>query len=235
MDGKLFLIPNTLGDSKHSLVFPVINKEIILSLDIFIIEDLRSSRRFLKKNEYPGNFDNVQFILLNEHSKEADSTQELLDLFMTGKNIGLLSDAGMPCLADPGMMAVQLAHQVNYKVIPLIGPSSLFLALAASGLNGQKFAFHGYLPIKQNECSKVIRNLENNAAELNQTQLFIEAPYRNQRMLDIILKTCHPDTQLCIACDITLESEYIKTKAVSSWKTQPPDIHKKPTVFLLSK
>jgi len=232
--GKLYLIPTKLGDSEYTNIFPELNKKIILSLKSFIIEDLRSARRFLKSLKYPGNFDDVNFYILNEHTQEND-TDEYLDAIFKGQNIGLLSDAGMPCIADPGNIIVQRSHRENIRVIPLIGPSSIFLALAASGFNGQQFSFHGYLPIKENERVKKLKELERNCLHNNQTQIFIETPYRNQKMLESIVKTCNADTLLCIGCDLTLESEYIKTKTVSEWRKLNPPIQKRPAVFLLSR
>lgn len=233
MKGKLYLIPTKLGDSDYASVFPELNKKIILSLRHFIIEDLRTSRRFLKSVNYPGNFDDVQLYMLNEHTK-AEDTLKYLEAIYKGENIGLLSDAGMPCIADPGNSIVQKAHRENIKVIPLIGPSSIFLALAASGFNGQHFTFNGYLPIKENERIKKLRELEKKAVQQNQTQIFIETPYRNLRLFESILKTCNPNLMLCIAADITLEDEYIQSKTVSEWKKINPPIQKRPAVFLLS-
>ncbi len=232
--GNLYLIPTKLGESNYSAVFPELNREIILSLKTFIIEDIRSARRFLKSLKYPGNFDDVQFHILNEHTHEEDTYNYLENIFK-GNNIGLLSDAGMPCIADPGNIIVQRAHRENIKVIPLIGPSSIFLALAASGFNGQEFSFNGYLPIKEAEKSKKLKELEKKVCQNNQTQIFIEAPYRNQKIFESILKTCNAETMLCIACDITLENEYIKTKTVLEWQKQNLPIQKRPTVFLLSR
>ena len=232
--GNLYLIPTKLGESDYSSVFPKLNKELILSLKSFIIEDIRSARRFLKSLNYPGNFDDVRFYILNEHTHE-EETNNYLENISIGKNVGLLSDAGMPCIADPGNIIVQRAHRENIRIIPLIGPSSIFLALAASGFNGQQFTFHGYLPIKDNERTKKLKELEKSSMQYNQTQLFIETPYRNQKIFESILKICNADTMLCIACDLTLESEYIKTKAVSEWKKHTPPIQKRPAVFLLSR
>jgi 16S rRNA (cytidine1402-2'-O)-methyltransferase len=231
--GYLYLIPTKLGESDYSAVFPDLNCKIILSLRTFIIEDIRSARRFLKSLKYPGNFDNVQFLILNEHTL-IEETNEYLDHIFKGENIGLLSDAGMPCIADPGNIIVQRAHREDIKVIPLIGPSSIFLALAASGFNGQEFSFHGYLPVKDGERSKKLKELEKKVWQSKQTQIFIEAPYRNQKIFESILKTCNAETMLCIACDLTLKNEYIKTKTVSEWRKSDPPIQKRPTVFLLS-
>ncbi len=232
--GKLYLIPTKLGESDYTSIFPELNKKIILSLKSFIIEDLRSARRFLKSLKYPGNFDDVQFHTLNEHTEEKN-TYEYLETIFKGKDLGLLSDAGMPCIADPGNIIVQRAHQENIRVIPLIGPSSIFLALAASGFNGQQFCFHGYLPIRENEKIKKLKELEKSCIQENQTQIFIETPYRNQAIFETITKVCDANTKVCIACDLTLENEYIKTKTVFEWKKQNPPIQKRPVVFLLSR
>lgn len=233
-NGNLYLIPTKLGESDYTAVFPELNREIILSIKTFIIEDIRSTRRFLKSLKYPGNFDDVQFHILNEHTHE-EETYDYLENIFKGENIGLLSDAGMPCIADPGNIIVQRAHKENIKVTPLIGPSSIFLALAASGFNGQEFSFHGYLPIKEAERTKKLKELEKKIWQSKQTQIFIEAPYRNQKIFESILKICNAETMLCIACDLTLKDEYIKTKAVSEWRKYNPPIQKRPAVFLLSR
>lgn len=231
--GKLYLIPAKLGDTEYKTIFPELNREIILSLKSFIVEDIRSARRFLKSLKYPGNFDDVNFYILNEHTKE-EETIEYLNCIDKGENIGILSEAGMPCIADPGNIIVQHAHRENIRIIPLVGPSSLFLALAASGFNGQCFTFEGYLPIRDAEKSKKIKELEKRAWLNNQTQIFIETPYRNIKLFENILSNCKKESMLCIACDLTLENEYIKSMSISEWRRQQPPIHKRPTVFLLS-
>lgn len=231
---RLYLIPTTLGDSDHEQIFPPINKEIILKLSTFIVEDLRSARRFLKRENYPGDFDDTTFHLLNEHTREEETFSFLISE-NNNEEVGLMSEAGMPCLADPGSFIVKQAHHLGIKVIPLTGPSSIILALIASGFNGQSFVFHGYLPIKINERTKVIKDLENIAWKKNQTQIFIEAPYRNQKLLSSILEICHKDTMLCIASNVTLSSELIVSKPILAWRKASPSINKKPTVFLLSK
>lgn len=232
--GKLYLIPATLGESSYEAIFPNFNKELILSIDTFIIEDLRSARRFLKSLKYPGNFDNVNFYLLNEHT-EPEETSQYLDDIIEGKDVGILSEAGMPCIADPGNVIVQMAHRKEIDVVPLIGPSSIFLSLAASGFNGQNFSFLGYIPINPNERSNYLKEIEKKVWKLNQTQIFIEAPYRNLKLFESIVQSCSPNTMLCIACDITLGTEFIRTKSIAEWKKIKPDIHKRPTVFLLYK
>ncbi len=230
--GTLYLIPTKLGESAYESIFPELNKKIILSIKTFIIEDLRSSRRFLKSINYPGNFEDVQFHILNEHTKR-EETQHYLNKIYQEENIGLLSDAGMPCIADPGNIIVQRAHEENINIKALIGPSSIFLALAASGFNGQNFTFHGYLPIKDQERNRTIKEIEKRVWQNNQTQVFIETPYRNQKMFEALLKNCSEGLKLCIACDVTLNEEFIQTKYIADWKKQKPPIHKRPTVFLL--
>ena len=232
--GKLYLIPAKLGESSYEYIFPNINKELILSIHTFIIEDLRSARRFLKSLNYPGNFDDVDFLLLNEHTK-AEDTSQYLDAIGKGKDVGILSEAGMPCIADPGNVIVQMAHRKNIAVIPLIGPSSIFLSLAASGFNGQNFSFLGYIPIKPDERSAYLKDLEKRAWKLNQTQIFIETPYRNIKLLESIIQNCTANTMLCIACDLTLNTEFIRTKSIAEWKKTKAEIHKRPTVFLIYK
>ena len=231
--GILYLIPTTLGTSVYNKVFPELNREIILSLKNFIIEDIRSARRFLKSLNYPGNFDDVNFQDLNKHTDEAD-TFSYLDPLGESQNIGLMSEAGVPCLADPGNIIVKQAHERGYKVVPLIGPSSILLALIASGFNGQNFSFVGYLPVKPFDRNRKIKELESNARKTGQTSIFIETPYRNTQLFKAITENCHPETMLCIAADITLETEFIASKNIAKWKKSLPDIQKRPTVFLIS-
>lgn len=231
--GTLYLIPTTLGTSDYSKVFPELNREIILSLKNFIIEDIRSARRFLKSVNYPGNFDDVTFQDLNKHTDEADTFTYLKPLAKS-QDIGLMSEAGVPCLADPGNIIVKQAHEQGYKVVPLIGPSSIILALIASGFNGQNFSFVGYLPVKPFDRNRKIKELESIARKTGQTSIFIETPYRNTQLFNAITESCHPDTMLCIAADITLETEFIVSKNIAKWKKSPPDIRKRPTVFLIS-
>lgn len=229
---NLYLIPNKLGTSIYSRIFPDLNKKIILSIKKFIIEDIRYGRRFLMSIGYTENFEDVSFYILNEHTKSEEIFNDLEEI-ADGENIGLLSDSGMPCIADPGNIVVQWAHQKDIKVIPLVGPSSIFLALAGSGLNGQSFTFNGYLPINKINRNQKLKELNNKVLHTNQTQIFIETPYRNIQMFESIIKTCSLEISLCIACDITLKNEYIKTKSIFEWKKYPPPIQKRPTVFLL--
>lgn len=211
---------------------PNFNLQILLKINTFIVEELRSARRFLRKAGYNNNFETVTFYLLNEHTP-GDEVSGMLENALKGHHIGLLSEAGLPCIADPGNLAVRMAHQKGIRVIPLTGPSSIMLALMASGLNGQNFVFHGYLPVKPDERTKALRELEHIALKTNQTQIFIETPYRNMQMLESILKTCHPSLSLCVAADLTLDTEWIKSMPVHEWKKQKQELNKRPAVFLL--
>ncbi len=198
----------------------------------FIAEDRRSARRFLRKAGYKTDFATTWMGELNEHTP-AEEYPNLIKPLEEGKDVGLLSEAGVPCLADPGAEIVKIAQQKNIKVVPLIGPSSILLALMASGFNGQNFAFHGYLPRKQKEREAMLKILEKNCYQTHQTQIFIETPYRNLQMLESILKRCHPETLLCVGCDLTLPSESIRTMSIRQWAKEPLPYHKRPAVFLL--
>ncbi|OYT16267.1 MAG: SAM-dependent methyltransferase [Bacteroidetes bacterium 4572_77] len=234
--GHLYLIPNTLGDTKLSDILPQGNMDIILNIKNFIVEDLRTARRFLSKTGWKGKIDELSFYLLNEHSRIND-IQQHLEQVENGNHIGLLSDAGTPCVADPGADIVAMAHERNIRVIPLVGPSSILLSLMASGFNGQNFAFLGYLPREKGSREKSIKNLERTALKNDQTQIFIEAPYRNMQILESLLKSCSNDTRICVARDITLEDELIISQSVGEWKKSnfKPDLHKRNTIFLLYK
>ena len=231
--GTLFLIPVFLSDTNTNEIFPSVNLEIINSLNDFIVEDLRTARRFLRKVGYKKDFEKVNFHLLNEHTNPSD-IYTYLDKAKIGHNIGLMSEAGIPCVADPGFEIVNLAHQLGIKVKPLIGPSSILQALMGSGFNGQQFVFHGYLPIDKSERRKTILSIVNKARKNNQTQIFIETPYRNNKLVADILTFCAENTLLCIATDITGENEFIKTKSIHDWRKIKIDLHKKPTVFLIN-
>jgi len=231
--GTVFLIPVFLSDTNFDRVFPHENLEIINSLDSYIIENIRTARRFLRKVGYKKDFDKVNFYLLNEHTDSSEIYTYLNDV-KNGKDIGLMSEAGIPCVADPGFQIVNLAHQLDIQVKPLTGPSSIFLALMASGFNGQQFVFHGYLPVEKHERRKAILNLETHARKSGQTQIFIETPYRNNKLVNDILTVCSNNTLLCIATDITSENEFIKTKSINEWRKKKVDLHKKPTVFLIN-
>ncbi len=231
---KLFLIPVTLGDSETSAVIPQNNREVILSISHFIVENIRTARRFLKKIDRNIDIDSLQFFELNKHTDKNELTS-FLNPIKEGNHAGLMSEAGCPGVADPGADIVKIAHQQKIQVAPLVGPSSILLAMMASGMNGQNFAFNGYLPIKKGEKTKEIRRLENRIYSENQSQVFIEAPYRNKAVLEDFISACKDQTLLCIACDLTLESEFIQTKPISSWKKKLPDIQKRPAIFILGK
>lgn len=230
--GCLYLLPATLGETPVDDCLPLLNLHILNTLDIFIVEELRTARRFLKKAGYDKPIDDITFFLLNEHTTD-DEIVGYLQAALEGKNIGLMSEAGLPCVADPGNKIVNLAHLKGIKVVPLTGPSSLMLALMASGFSGQHFTFHGYLPVKPPERAKSLRTIEREARQSGYAQIFIETPYRNLSMLESIIATCHPDTRLCIAANLTLPDEFISTLLLSQWKKKVPDIQKKPAVFIL--
>jgi len=234
MAASLFLIPTTLGDTTISKVLPDYNKTVLLSLKHFIVENIRTARRFLKKIDQSIDIDALTFFILNKHTSN-ESIADFLKPIEEGYSVGIISEAGCPAIADPGAEAVAIAHRKNIRVIPLIGPSSILLALMASGFNGQCFAFHGYLPIDNVQRVKTLKLLEQRVYSENQTQLFIETPYRNNKLLDDIIKTCKPATKLCIAADITLDSEYIKTLSVSDWKSRKPELSKRGCIFALYK
>jgi 16S rRNA (cytidine1402-2'-O)-methyltransferase len=229
--GSLYLIPVTLGTEKYEHVIPADVISTITRLRHFIVEDIRSARRFLRLIDKNFPIDESEFFLLNEHTdiKMLDSYFAALE---SGKDAGLMSEAGMPCIADPGSPFVRLAHKKSIRVIPLTGPSSILLALIASGMNGQNFTFSGYIPIKKAERQHAIKKLENEALS-GVSQIIIEAPYRNQKLLEDILSTCKPETHLCIAVDISMKSEHIKTDSIESWRKNIPSINKRPAIFIL--
>lgn len=232
--GNLYLIPSMLGDSPINRIIPGFNIKIIGELKYFIVEEIKTARRFLKK-VYPDiDFETIFFIINNEHSSGKDLSL-MIEPLINGTDMGLLSEAGMPCVADPGAEIVKLAHHHNIKVIPLTGASSILLSLMASGFNGQNFVFHGYLPIAKHSRMKKIKELEKSVYSNNQTQIFIEAPYRNMQLFQAIIEHCIDNTRLCIATDLTMESEIIKVQTIRNWKGKHPDIHKRPTIFLLYK
>lgn len=232
MTGKLYLIPSPLGESKFDNVFPTFNSEIIQEIDHYIVEDERTERRFLKKLGIQKPIDELTFFVMDKHGKNIDYKSFLVPC-LEGKNVGLLSDAGVPCIADPGNRVVSVAHTLNIPVVPLIGPCSIILSLMASGFNAQNFAFLGYLPAEQSEREKELRFLETIIRKHKQTQIFIETPYRNNHLLNSILKVCSPDLRLCIACDLTTENEFIASQTIAKWKKQHFDFNKRPAIFLL--
>lgn len=235
METALYLLPVTLGDTAIDKVLPAYNAGIIREIKHFIVEDVRSARRFLKKVDREIDIDTLSFYPLNKHTSPEDISGYLNPL-AEGHSMGVISEAGCPAVADPGADVVAIAQRRNLKVVPLVGLSSIILSVMASGFNGQSFAFHGYLPIEPNERSKRLKELEGRIYSEHQTQLFIETPYRNHKMLDDILKACRLQTKLCIAANITCEGEYIKTRTVKEWKgTALPDLSKIPCIFLLYK
>ena len=234
MDTALYLLPVTLGDTELNTVLPAYNIEIIQGIKHFIVEDVRSARRFLKKVDREFDIDSLSFYPLNKHTS-AEDISGYLEPLLAGQSMGVLSEAGCPAVADPGADVVAIAQRKNLKVVPLVGPSSIILSVMGSGFNGQSFAFHGYLPIEPGERVKRIKQLEQRIYSENQTQLFIETPYRNHKMIDDLLQNCRPQTKLCIAANLTCEGEYIKTRAISEWKGKVPDLSKIPCIFLLYK
>ncbi len=232
--GKLYLIPTTLGDNAPLEVLPMSVKKVIEDVSIFIVENEKSARRFIKKISPKKSQPSLEIFLLNKFT-QAIELPEFLEPCLQGKDVGLLSEAGCPGVADPGADVVKLAHEKGIQVIPLVGPSSILMAIMSSGLNGQSFTFNGYLPIDKNERKKEIKRLERLSFDQNQSQIFIETPYRNNNMLDDICKTVTPDTSICVACDITLSTEFIKTLPAKVWRKKNVDLHKRPTIFIIHK
>jgi len=231
--GKLYLIPTILGADTQDKTLPLIILDHIKNIDVFIVENIRTARRHIKKIYLEKDIDNTTFYSFGKHDT-LELEKDFLPHILNNKDVGLLSEAGLPCIADPGSKIVEYAHMFQIDVIPLVGPSSILLALMASGMNGQNFAFTGYLPIDKNERVRALRNLENLAKKTGQTQIFMETPYRNNQLITAILKTCKSNTRLCIASDITMPSEEIKTRTILEWKEVNINIHKKPTIFLIS-
>jgi 16S rRNA (cytidine1402-2'-O)-methyltransferase len=232
MSGKLFLIPTPLGSVPEN-VLPDYNRNIIAGLRHFIVEDIRTARRFLRSLISDFQIDESEFYVLNEHSRAGEIAGMLIPL-KNGISMGLMSEAGCPATADPGSVAVNYAHSINAPVIPLVGPSSIILALMASGLNGQNFAFIGYLPAKKEALEPFIRKIEERSIRENQTQIFIETPYRNLSLFQSLVSTLKPETRLSLAIDLTLDTQEIKQQTVREWKkTSLPDLHKRLVIFLI--
>lgn len=232
--GKLYLVPTTLGDNEPLEVLPLSVKKVVESLDHFIVENQKTARRFIKRitpnKSQPS-------LILKSIDKYADAMEvaKYLDVCEQGISIGLLSEAGVPAIADPGAEVVKLAHKKNIQVVPLVGPSSILLAMMASGMNGQNFAFNGYLPIDKADRKKMIKQLERLSLDKNQSQIFIETPYRNEKMFVDLKSTLSSSTSLSIACDITLPTEYIKTLSIDQWKREHPNLQKRPAIFIIHK
>ena len=232
--GKLYLIPTTLGDNDPLEVLPASVQNQVERLDYFIVENEKTARRAIKKFVPTKSQPSLKLFQLNKHTDPSE-IPSFLNPCKEGIDVGLLSEAGCPGVADPGADVVRIAHQEGIKVIPMVGPSSILLAMMGSGMNGQNFAFNGYLPIDKAARKSEIKNLERLSQEKQQAQLFIETPYRNNKMLEDLIQILHPATRLCIACDITLGTEFISTKPVSQWSKTKVDLHKRPTIFILQK
>ncbi|MDF1518147.1 MAG: SAM-dependent methyltransferase [Lutibacter sp.] len=232
--GFLYLIPTTLGDNEPMEVLPVLVKEVIEKLDCFIVENEKSARKFIKRIAPEKSQPSLTLFGLGKYADQME-VSTYLDICDKGVSVGLLSEAGVPAIADPGAEIVKMAHQKNIRVIPLVGPSSIILAMMASGFNGQNFAFNGYLPIEVSERKEAIKSLEKLSKDKNQSQIFIETPYRNEKLFIDLKSTLNPATKLCIACDITLSTEYIKTLQIKDWKNEHPDLQKRPAIFIIHK
>lgn len=229
--GKLYLIPAPLGDNDPAEVIPAYVLETACRLDCFVVEELRTARRFLSKYGLKGHIDSIEFHELNEHTEAAEV--EGMETLFEGRDVGLITEAGLPAIADPGASLVDLCHRKGIEVVPLVGPSSLMLALMASGLNGQSFAFNGYLPAKTDERRSAIRNMEKISAARKQTQIFIETPYRNDALLGDMISILSPNTRLCIAADLTLPTMTVLSRSVREWRQEKKEIGKRPCVFLI--
>lgn len=234
-NGTLYLIPVTLGETEINQVLPSYNHDIVVNIKHFIVENIRSARRFLKKVEKSIDIDELTFYELNRHT-DRKFIGEYLDAIKNGSDVGIISEAGCPAIADPGADVVAIAQQRGYKVVPLVGPSSIIMSVMGSGFNGQSFAFNGYLPVEVPQRIKALKKLENKVWNEDQTQLFIETPYRNAKMFETIVNNLKPQTKLCVAAGITCLEEYIKTRTIEQWKKTPlPDLGKIPAIFLIGK
>jgi len=233
--GILYMIPCPISDSTEVFdVLPEANRRIMDSLDYFIVENVRSARRFLSKARVSRRIEELEFVELNEHTIAGAAVEAMVKPIEAGRSAGVISEAGVPGVADPGALVVEACHKRGIKVVPLVGPSSILLAMMASGLNGQSFAFVGYLPVKPPERAKALKSLERRAHVERQSQIFIEAPYRNVKLAEQILAVCGTDTRLTIACDITSPEQIIVTRSVAQWrKCGLPDIAKRPTIFII--
>lgn len=231
MSSKLYLIPSPLGDNDPAEVIPASVLAILPQIKVYVAEEVRTVRRYLSKAGLKGHIDELEFFVLNEHTSPAE-VEALLPLFERG-DVGIISEAGLPAVADPGSALVALCHRHGIEVVPMVGPSSLMLALMASGLNGQGFAFRGYLPAKTDQLRSALKDIEKQSRALGQSEIFIETPYRNDSMFSEMLATLNPDTRLCLAADITLPTQFIRTKTIAQWRKQPVTIGKRPCVFII--
>lgn len=232
--GKLYLIPTTLGDVDPTDVLPVTVKRSIQFIDDYIVENEKTARKFIKSIDAEKVQSTLRLSTLNKHTQTSEYNT-MLQPCMEGRNVGLMSEAGCPGVADPGAVIVKIAHEKGIQVVPLVGPSSIILAMMGSGMNGQQFAFNGYLPIDKSEKKATLKTLEKLSHDKNQSQIFIETPYRNNKLLEDILQALQPSTHLCVAADITLPTEYIKTQRVSEWKKATVDLHNRPAIFIIHK
>lgn len=232
--GKLYLIPTTLGESDPMDVLPQTVKRAIDFIDYYIVENEKTARKSIKAVHPEKKQPDLKISLLNKHT-DSKEYEQMIKPCLEGINVGLMSEAGCPGVADPGAVIVKIAHERGIQVVPLVGPSSILLALMGSGMNGQSFAFNGYLPIDKSEKKSALKNLEKLSYDKNQSQLFIETPYRNNKLLEDLLQTLQGNTLLCIACDITLPTEYIKTLRVADWKKTKVDLHNRPCIFIIHK
>lgn len=232
--GKLYLIPTTMGDCEPMDVLPQTVKRCLDFIDDYIVENEKTARKFIKSVQPEKVQASLRLSSLNKHT-EISEHNKMIQPCLEGKNIGLMSEAGCPGIADPGAAIVKIAHEKGIQVVPLVGPSSILLAMMASGMNGQSFTFNGYLPIDKSEKKSALKNLEKLSHDKNQSQIFIETPYRNNKLLEDLIQTLQPNTHLCIATDITLPTEYIKTLRVNDWKKTKVDLHNRPTIFIIHK
>lgn len=233
METALYLIPVTLGATPFHQVIPAYNLDVIRQIRHFIVEEERTARRFLKMADKSIDIDQLTFYPMGKHA-DPKQFRDYLRPLCNGEAMGIISEAGCPAIADPGADVVAIAQSLNLRVIPLVGPSSILLGLMASGFNGQSFAFHGYLPINDGQRSAMLKKLEARCSAEDQTQIFIETPFRNQQLFEDLLRICHPQTRLCVAAGITCEDEYIHTHTIQEWKkTTLPDLRKTPTIFLI--
>jgi len=232
--GSLYLIPTRLGDNPPLEVLPISIKKVIEDIDYYIVENEKTARRFIKRISPNKSQPKLKLSVLNKYTTEGERNT-FLNPCLEGESIGLLSEAGCPSIADPGSDIVSLAHQMQLRVIPLVGPSSIILALMASGMNGQGFSFNGYLPIDKSERKSKLKTLERLSNEHNQAQIFIETPYRNMKMLEDLANVLQPNTRVCVACDLTLPTEFIKTMSAKEWKHNKEDLHKRPSIFIIQK
>lgn len=235
--GTLYLIPCPISDETPAdAVLPAGNRAAVDSLDYFIVEDERSARRFLSRYGVSKPIDSMTFVRLDEHTQPGEAVERMVEPLLHGRSAGVISEAGCPAVADPGQLVVEACHRHGIRVVPLVGPSSILMAVMASGLGGQSFAFNGYVPVREPDRSRTLKRLESRALSERQPQAVIEAPYRNVKLMEQILRTCAPATRLCVATDVTSPDEYIRTASVGEWRSAGiPEINKRPTIFIIGR